>query len=260
LYAAITGSELVPFGHLPYLPVVLPVQQRAGSLRILTAKEARMQAIEGFSEWFSEAETTWQKIRGKKAEYDLYEWLDYEGKLTGQNLRAKYRVVFPGPSSTYLVAAVLPHERQSIKLEKATVPLGGLVIDHALLRYETEDEDEAYYLCSMLNATSIDHTIKPFQSTGKGGAQNIHKKPLELPIPRYNMRNPLHRELLKLGKECAKIVDAELTSIASTYEGIGTIRRLVKERISNQLSAIDNLARKVLDQEKKNSSLDSRLP
>lgn len=256
LYAAITGSELVPFGHLPYLHVVLPVKQTAGKLRILTAKAAKSELIEGLSEWFAEAEKLWEKIRGKKSKYDLYEWLDYEGKLTGQNLKAKYRVVFPGPSSTYLVSAVLPYQKQSIKVDTATIQLKGLVIDHALLRYETDDEDEAYYLCSMLNANVIDRIIKPFQSTGKGGAQNIHKKPLALPIPKYNSKNPLHRQLSKLGKECSKIVDQELMSIASQFEGVGSVRHLVKDKIAKQLSEIDALGRKVLTQESSNNTLD----
>jgi methylase of polypeptide subunit release factors len=259
LYAAITGSELVPFGHLPYLPAVLPVEQKEGRLRILTAAGAKSQTIEGLSKWFAEAENVWRRVRAKKKDYNLYEWLDYEGKLTGQNLKAKYRVVFPGPSSTYLVSTVLPHERLTIKAEDTRIPLRGLVIDHALLRYETEDENEAYYLSSMLNATTIDRIIKPFQSTGKGGAQNIHKKPLELPIPRYNQKNPLHRELSKRGRECAGIVDAELQKMAAEYESVGTIRRVVKERIAHQLSEIDDLAKKVLHEETGNNTLDRHL-
>lgn len=258
LYAAITGSELVPFGHLPYVPVVLPAEEKKGKLHILTAKDAKSQAIEGLSNWFAEAEKVWEEIRGKKSTFNLYQWLDYEGKLTGQNLRAKYRVVFPGPSSTYLVSAVLPHEKCCIRVQDVTISLKGLVIDHALLRYETENEDEAYYLASMLNASSIDRIIRPFQSVGKGGAQNIHKKPLELPIPRYDSENLFHRELARLGKECSRFVEKKLVEIASQYEGVGTIRRLVKEQIAHQLSEIDALAKKVLIQ-KSSDTLDKHL-
>lgn len=246
LYATITGSELVSFGHMPYLPVVLPVENRKGKLRIFRASEAKSHAIEGLSKWFMDAEEIWTEIRGKKTDYDLYAWVNYEGKLTDQNLNASYRIVFPGPSSTYLVSAVLPRTKNSIRIDDTNVLLRGLVIDHALLHYETENEDEAYYLCSILNSTSIDHIIKPFQSTGKGGAQNIHKKPLELPIPKYSPKNSIHRELSRLGKECAGIVEEELEQIALQYQGVGTIRRLVKKRIASQLTEIDALARKVL--------------
>jgi hypothetical protein len=256
LYATITGSELVSFGHMPYLPIVLPVENKKGRLRIFTAAEARSQAVEGLPKWFAEAEKAWKQIRGKKSAYSLYEWLDYEGKLTGQNLNASFRVVFPGPSSTYLVSAVLPSKKNSIKIEDVTIPLKGLVIDHAMLRYETENEDEAYYLCSILNSTSIDRIIKPFQSTGKGGAQNIHKKPLELPIPKYDQKNPIHRRLSKLGRECTTIVEEELAQIASQYEGIGTIRRLVKRRIANQLSEIDGLAGRILNEKNGSNALE----
>lgn len=250
LYAAITGSELVPFGHMPYLPIVLPAENKKGKLRVLTALEAKSQAIEGLSKWFTEAEQVWEKIRGKKSNYSMYEWLDFEGKLTGQNLNAKFRVVFPGPSSTYLVSAVLPYGKNSFKVKGVTVPLQGLVIDHALLQYETENEDEAHYLCAFLNAESIDRIIKPFQSTGKGGAQNIHKKPLELPIPKYDARDPFHEELSKLGKKCTMIVRQEIIGIASQYQGVGTIRRLVKHRIAKQLAEIDTIAREILSKAK----------
>jgi hypothetical protein len=259
LYATITGSELVSFGHMPYLPVVLPVEYKKNGLRIFTAAEARSQAVEGLSKWFTQAEREWNEIRGKKSTYSLYDWVDYEGKLTEQDLSARFRVVFPGPSSTYLVSAVLPIKKNSIKIEEVTIPLRGLVIDHALLRYETEDEDEAYYLCSILNSTSIDRIIKPFQSTGKGGAQNIHKKPLELPIPRYDQKNLTHRELSKLGKECASIVEEELAQIAAQYQGIGTIRRLVKARVADQLAEIDTLTKKVLNEKKDCNALEKCL-
>ena len=253
LYNAITGSELVPFGHLPYLPIVLPAKKTRGRLRIVTATEAKSQAIEGLYKWFSEAEKIWKKIRGKKSEYNLYNWLNYENKLTEQDLNASYRVVFPGPSSTYLVSAVLPHRKTSAKIEGVTIPLKGLVIDHALLQYETENEDEAFYLCAILNARSIDRIIKPFQSTGQGGAQNIHKKPLELPLPKYNARNSLHQEICLLGKECTEIVEKELAAIALDYQGVGRIRQLVKQRISPQLVQIDKLAKQILKEEESNN-------
>lgn len=259
LYGTLTGSELVPFGHLSYLPVVLPVEQRGDRLRIITAKEARLKAIQGVYEWFGEAEKEWNKIRGKKSSYDLYAWVDHLGKLTGQNPRAKYRVVFPGPSSTYLVSAVLPYEKPSVSIEGTTIPLKSIILDHALLHYETDNEDEAYYVAAMLNSQTIDRIIKPFQSTGKGGAQNIHKKPLELPIPIYDRKNPLHRQLVKLGKDCTDTVSSILQNIASQYEGIGPIRRAVKEEISARLNEIDSLSKKVLFEGENAEKLDRHL-
>jgi hypothetical protein len=249
LYNAITGSELLPFGHLQYLPVVLPVENRKGMLRIITAKEAKSQAIEGLYKWFKEAESIWQNVRGKKNVYSLYDWLDYENKLTGQNLDSSYRVVFPGPSSTYLVSAVLPHKKMFAKIENTIIPLKGLVIDHACLQYETENENEAYYVCAMLNSKSIDRIIKPFQSTGQGGAQNIHKKPLEIPIPKFNEKNTLHKKICKIGKDCAEAVENWLPQIASDFQGVGRIRQLTKQKIASQLTEIDTISMQILREE-----------
>lgn len=252
LYNAITGSELLPFGHMPYLPIILPVEKIKGKLRIITAKEAKSQAIEGLYKWFKEAEDVWKTVRGKKSGYSLYDWLDYENKLTGQNLNSSYRVVFPGPSSTYLVSAVLPHEKLSAKVEGVTIPFKGLVIDHACLQYETENEEEAYYVCAMLNSKSIDRIIKPFQSTGQGGEQNIHKKPLEIPIPKFNEKNKIHKEISQIGKECSNLVEAAIPDFPSDFQGVGRLRQLVKEKIAPQLIEIDKLAKQILSEEKRN--------
>jgi hypothetical protein len=253
LYAALTGSELVPFGHLPHLTVVLPIRQVNGKLAVVTAAEAKSQMVEGFYKWFSEAERLWKKIRGKKSDYNLYQWVDHMGKLTNQNIRAKYRVVFPGPSATYLVSSVIPYRKYSTKVEDRTISLQGLILDHALLVYETENEDEAYYLSAMLNSATIDRIIKPFQSTGKGGAQNIHKKPLELPIPMYTPRNTKHRELVTLGKQCYEMVSSVLPEIASRYDGVAGIRREVKDRVAAQLSRIDALSKDILFEQTSNT-------
>jgi len=71
--------------------------------------------------------------------------------------------------------------------------LNGIIVESTLYHYETISADEAFYLASLLNSSILDELIKPMQSKGEFGERDIHKKPLEYPIPRYRPEDPVHK-------------------------------------------------------------------
>jgi len=248
LYAVMTGSEILPFGHLEPLPTVLPIEPLKGGYRIINSQEAGQRGFVGLRNWLKEVESIWESSRKEKAAKEsIYEWLDYRRKLSTQKPKANFKVLYPGPSATYVVSCVVSSkEKRVTKVNDIEIPLKGLIIDHALFACEVENEDEAHYLCAFLNSKFLDELIKPMQSAGLWGPRNIHKKVLEIPIPRYSKGNASHAQLVKLGKECHRKVSKILPTLAQKYTSIGKIRSEVKEALYSEIQEIDEIVRRLL--------------
>jgi len=262
LFQTATGSELVPFGHLQLPLVVLPIQanvETAGRYRIVDSREAKLKGFSGLAEWLSKAEGVWKKKRGEKAEkLTIYQRLDYSRGITNQSSRTKLKVLY-NTSGTYLVACVVINEQCEVTVNGTSVESNGLIADHKTYCWDTDDEDEAYYLVGLLNAPIIDRLIKPMQSRGDFGERDIHKKVLELPIPRYKPKNKAHKQVSELAKSCALKVKELLPPLAEKYDNIGKIRQVMKGELEDQVVQIDKLAKTILLSRGKAHRLDELL-
>jgi hypothetical protein len=209
------------------------------------------------AEWLKEAEKVWNEARGEKRERaSLYEWLDWQRKLSSQNPSAKFKVVHL-TSGTNLAAAVVDVE----KVLKETPILNGIIAGHTLHYYDANNAEETFYLLSVFNSSIIDELIKPMQSKGKFGECHICKKPLEYPIPRYNPENPIHRKLSELGREASETAQRALPQIFKEYgyderlrergvllpHEVATVRRRLREELGSLLEEIDALVVELLE-------------
>jgi len=246
LYACVSGSELVPFGLTSVYLAVLPVESTKGELRIIERGEAIRRGFKGLANWLQKAERVWRRVRGEKAgRMSIYEWLDYQGKLTSQNLRKRFKVLY-NTSGTYLVSCEVENRPIIIKIDSSRVKVSGIIADTKTYWMETDDENEAYYLSSVLNSPIIDELIKPMQSRGTFGERDIHKKPLELPIPKFDPDDPIHKRLAQIGKECHQKVQKILPALTAKYRSIGKIRSEIKRHLAKELQEIDQLTKQIL--------------
>jgi len=246
LYACVSGSELVPFGLTGVYLAVLPVESTKGELRIIERGEAIRRGFKGLANWLQKAERVWRRVRGEKAgRMSIYEWLDYQGKLTSQNLRKRFKVLY-NTSGTYLVSCEVENRPIIIKIDSSRVKVSGIIADTKTYWMETDDENEAYYLSSVLNSPIIDELIKPMQSRGTFGERDIHKKPLELPIPKFDPDDPIHKRLAQIGKECHQKVQKILPALTAKYRSIGKIRSEIKRHLAKELQEIDQLTKQIL--------------
>jgi len=262
LFQAATGSELIPFGHLNYPLVLLPIEassETAGRYRIVDREEARSRGFSALGRWLSQVEGVWKaKRREKASRQTVYQWLDYERKLSQQNSRTKFKVLY-NTSGTYLVSCVAKNERRKITVNAATIECNGLISDHKTYYWDTGNEEEAHYVAGFLNARIIDRLIKPMQSRGDFGERDIHKKVLELPIPKYNPDNEKHRQLGQLARSCTLKVKSLLPTLVEKYDSIGKIRQVVKQELEGELSEIDDLAKSIMLSSRKIQKLDKLL-
>ena len=202
---------------------------------MLTADDLRRKGYREFAKWVHEAESIWNAARKQKAEKQtLYERLDYHAGLSCQTLSAPYLVLY-NAAGTNISAAVV---------DRHTLPLP-FIVDHKLYWAAFDSEKEAYYLAAILNSNVPNDEIKPFQSIGLMGERDIHKKVLELPIPIFEEKKPIHRELVKLSAEAHRVA---VGFIAATTlpDSLAKKRGMVREAASETIEQIDALVAELL--------------
>jgi type I restriction-modification system DNA methylase subunit len=245
LYATLLSTDIVPFGHLDFRLVVLPLLPSGKHFKVLSASEARSQGFLNLANWLDRSQSEWQERRGEKAgRMDVYQRLDRYKGITGQNRTAKYKALYP-ISATYLCSCVIEDKPFRIEVEGQTIEAQGFVADYKSFYYDTGNKEEAYYLTTVLNSPTVDELLKPMQSRGLWGPRDICKKVLEIPIPQYNSSDENHQALSQLGEQCTQKVEQLLPQLAKS-RSIGHTRRLIKAELKQELEEIDALVRQIL--------------
>jgi len=245
LYATLLSTDVVPFGHLDFRLVVLPLLPSGKHFKILSASEARSQGFLNLASWLEKAQSEWEERRAEKAErMDVYERLDRYRGITGQNRLAKYKVLYPA-SATYLCSCVVEDKPIIFELEGQSIETQAFVAESKVYYFDTDKKEEAYYLAAVLNSPIVDELLKPMQSRGLWGPRDIHKKVLEIAIPQYNPSDDNHQALSKLGEECAQKVE-QLPPQHAKSRSIGHTRRLIKAGLKEELTQIDEIVKRIL--------------
>jgi hypothetical protein len=247
LFATLLSDDMLPFGWRQLSLVVLPL---SGS-KLLSADDAIRQGKAGLADWLRKADAIWRKHR--KSREELLNYLNWQGKLTAQSPTGVYKLLY-NTSGTHLCACVVD-ARDVSGWQVYDLPVQGFVADTTTYWLETKDENEAHYLCAVLNAPCVDEHIKPFQTKGAFGAQrgkgerHIHRRPFEvLPIPLFSRRDERHQRLAELSQVCHEKV-AQFVAGAdgkTLTQPIGRLRQQVREMLSNELSHINRLVTELL--------------
>jgi hypothetical protein len=124
-----------------------------------------------------------------------------------------------------------------IKEKDIEFDITGFIAESTTYYFDTESEDEAHYICAILNSRFLDQLIKPLQTKGKFGPRDIHKRPLLFPIPEFDPQSAEHIELSNISKQSHEKVKQELSSINTT--SIGVIRKKLRKMLEEYLINID---------------------
>ncbi len=260
LYGVFTSNEILPFVHLEPNIAVFPISIGVNSYEILEKEDVRRRGHIYMYRWLEEVEKVWKRVRKEKEKkFNVYEWLNYQNKLTNQNPNAKYAVIY-AEAATNMVSAIIDIERVK-NVHINNIKLNGVVFGHTVYRYYTDNFDEACYLCAILNSSILNELVKPMKPPSKGGkrwAKHFSKKPLEFPIPIFDPNNEFHKRLTELGKEATergwKVLDNLLKIKYSRlievkgfldYRELGDLRDEIRAQISDILAEIDSLVLKL---------------
>jgi len=246
LFGVATGSELAPFCSTTLPVVVLPIEASEGKYHMLDVEESQRKGYSGLKEWLVTAEKTWKKKRGEKAtKMSIYQRLNYSHCLTNQSSKKKYKVLY-NASGTYLVSCIVRNQKEVVELENSRINITGVVADAKAYWFDTNNLDEALFITSMLNSPIVDSLIKPMQSHGLWGERDIHKKVLELPLPKFDSSNKSHIAMVELAKKAQVKAETLIPSLEKKYVGIGKIRQLIKVELAEELLNIDKIMRELL--------------
>ena len=267
LYASLLSTDLLPFGHLEFRPVVLPLIEDAQGYRLLSAAQARAKGYLKLPEWLERAQALWARTRKEKAKRaDALTWLNYRNKLTDQNPKAKFVVLY-SRAATFLCAAslqakALSHStrvaqtcfpRSAARLGEQKIALRRFIAADVTYFFDTKERKEADYLVAVLNSPTVDILIKPMQARGLWGPRDITKKVWELPIPEFNPRDKAHLRLAEIAEACAKKVKRMVPGLKELFKdvrgphAIGRARTAVRMALKNELDEIDGVVKEILN-------------
>ena len=179
------GESIAPYRLLRPVDGIIPWDH--DGKRLLDAAAAQQAGYPHLAAWLSDAEHLWDTHGAGNMTFS--EQLDYFGKLSAQ---------FPTPSVrvVYAKAGTLP--------AAAIVRDSNAVLDHKLY-WAATGMREARYLTAILNSETARSRVEHMQSRGQWGTRDFDKLLFELPIPLFNVNDPLHRKFAAAAARAVKV-------------------------------------------------------
>jgi hypothetical protein len=246
VFATLLPVDMVPFGVIRFRPIVLPAVIEEGRYRLLNSDDLRAGGFMQMAKWMETAEAEWTDRRGEKAQkMTILQRLDYAGGIRRQNPEAEFTVVY-AKSGTHICACLV--EKPAVdNLEFHGIGCQSFVVDHTLYSAESLSVYEARFLAAVLNTPVVDQTIKASQARGLWGARDVHKKVLDLPIPKFDPGTKAHMRLAEIGRSCAGRVEKWIASGGpGSTRSVGVLRRRVRELLEAELAEIDTIVKPML--------------
>lgn len=188
LRPTLLGECILPYRVFNPLEGVIPVTKKG---EVLDAKGALDRGFDRLARWLRKAEAVWDAHR--IADLKLSGQFDYYGKLASQFPLPPLRVLFAA-SGTIPAACVLATAKPTV--------------EHAVYWAAVETAPEANYLAAILNSETARKRAVEYQARGQWGARHFDKVIFNLPIPRFDNRVKIHRDLAAAAERAEAIAAA----------------------------------------------------
>jgi hypothetical protein len=193
LRPVLLGESIAPFRVLGAATCVVPVHER----EILDSHSAADAGFRHLAAWLRDAEAKWAANASKRVDgttrMTLRQQLDHMRKLSAQLSTLATRVVYA--ASGILPAAVIVNDR-------------GAIVEHAAYWAPARNLAEGRYLTAILNSETARALGEDAQPKGQGGARHFDNLIWELPIPEYDRRIELHRDLAAAAATAERVAAA----------------------------------------------------
>jgi len=247
IYLTLLGGDIIRFGYIELRPVILPIEPLSKKYAVLDVEKLINKGLIGETEWLEKAQQIWEKRATEKAKKScprLTSWLNYRNKLCNQSPHAKHVVLYNGTGTNIASCVVNKQDLPPLEIGKAIMKPQGFIVDYMSFFYESDDKEEAHYLCAILNSNILNEAIKPFQPKGLFGERHIQRRPFMFNIPKFERNNPLHAKLAELSKQC----HAKVSSLYMRKRKTASARKEATKMVKKELEEIDNLVRKIIPQ------------
>jgi len=227
LRPVLLGESILPFRVFRVFEGVIPVN---GKGDVLDAEAAANRGIDGLHGWMRKAEAVWKSNAGSGAMTLVGRW-NYHNELGAQFPARIIRVVYPKSGSQ--PAATLLQESSA-------------VVDETLYWAAAAGKDEARYLVAILNSEAGRARAEQYQSRGQWGARDFAKVMFNLPIPRFDQANGLHRDLAEAAADAERVAAlVELPDNVKFQRARGLVR--IALAAAGVAQRIDTLVARLLD-------------
>ncbi|MHA1232999.1 MAG: Eco57I restriction-modification methylase domain-containing protein, partial [Candidatus Helarchaeota archaeon] len=218
IFNVIKSDLLVPFYYTDLYKIVLPIDYNYNLIPIDKLGPKMRKFYQNIDSFYK------ANIKKTTKFNELWENINFRNKLIKQNSEM-YKVVYNEAGNKLRAAVIKPN----------------ILVDYTLYYYQTNDINECYYLCSILNSDFINKQIKIIKST-----RHFTKRPFKFPIPKYSKLNTKHNMLKDLAKKCEKIVRNSLKS-----------NQDYNDALKNELSIINRLVKDILCDKRKFLTFDA---
>lgn len=249
LYATLLSTDLLPFGHLDYRLVVLPIEPVADQYSLVHSDNARRRGFLHLAKWLEKVQGEWATRRGSKAKaMTSIGWLDYRRKLSSQSPSRRFRVIYPDVNRLMLAAVIDLESQIVLDFGGQQLAVQHFVVDYTNYFFETDQMDEASYLSAMLNSSVVDEALTPFRRRMQKGHPHVVKKVFDaVSLPRFSSPDRQHRTLARYGSLCSrKVAEWVESGGPGKIRSIGKLRSIVRQLLQDELKEIDRIVEKVL--------------
>jgi hypothetical protein len=227
LHAVYLGESIGPYRLLSSNTGIIP--WNPSTKEVMDSEAALKSGFRDLATWLGNAEQLWNK-HGRGA-MSLRDRWDYGRAIRTQFPISKIRVLYAA-SGTQPAAAKLVGDANGMA-------------EHKLYWAPCKSPQEADYLCAILNSETARARAEHWQSEGQWGKRDFDKAMFNLPIPEFDPKNELHKEL------AAAAMHAEfVASRVEVKEGeyFVTTRNRIRKTLAEEGIAedIDKLVEKLL--------------
>ncbi|MBP7497362.1 MAG: SAM-dependent DNA methyltransferase [Bacteroidales bacterium] len=244
-YSALSKS-ILPFALFKPNLVVLPITiehnkaKSKNEIKLFSFNEIRREGYLKASKWFENKENIWNILKTEKNKKISSEnYLNWQNKLTDQNINSKYLVLYNSSAKDANATVVI---RSELDLE--------FIVESKAYVFYTNILKEAYYLTAILNSSITNLMMKDFQTKGLFGARDVHKKILDIYFPKFDENNELHKKLSSISIEAHKKVKNYLKQNPPQQEltamHLGRLRLAIKKHLTVEFKEIDKLVKKII--------------
>jgi hypothetical protein len=219
VYPAVRGADIVRWGVKPEIHVLIvqELKKRCGyPASVMKAKWPRT-----FEYLLAFKPELLNRAAYKKYQADTDRPFYSQYNIAGYTF-ARYKVVWKRMASD-LVAAVICQAKTKFGW-KTIIPTDTTSL------FATEREDEAHYLCAVLNSLPVRKFIKSYSSAGRGfGAPSVME---HVGIPKFDTKNKNHIRMSELSKALHRLrAEGKETEISELEEEVNaTVWKLFEER------------------------------
>ena len=211
LFCTAAAEHILPFAVSPDWTVVLPTTTDPDSgetFRPASPGELRRAGRVNTAEWLDWANGQWETTRRENDVTPLWIRLDQYNHFNAQGNRAQFIVLYTASGSRTVAGAV----------DIRRLPLPFVARDKTYWG-SFSTREEADYLVALLNSDIAADQIRDWMTRGLFGPRDIHKRILDVPWARFDVRNGRHRHLAEVGARIREAADALLPHMPDRSTG-----------------------------------------